>query len=124
MAANARRGPSASPTSSTPKFCSVSGTGVKGKGRVTRARSAANRLALITTTVFSTADRAIAFCGAASDLAKDFIIPIPGGSRFSRILVVLLLLARVCRLAHMGANSQKQGNGRAHYSNRAEDQDD
>src|SRR5438045_357524 len=55
MAAKARRGPSATPTSNTPKFCKVSGTGVKGNGNVIRAHSATNRLALTTKPALMTA---------------------------------------------------------------------
>ncbi len=39
------RRPSAKPTSKTPKFCKVKGTGVKGSGSVMRAHSATSRLA-------------------------------------------------------------------------------
>src|SRR6266496_2415478 len=47
-AAKPRSLPSMSPTSKTPKFCIVSGTGVNGSGSVTRAHSATKILATTT----------------------------------------------------------------------------
>src|SRR5262249_48028738 len=49
-AAKPRRLPRTSPTSSTPKFCNVNGTGVTGRGTVILAHNATNKLAPTTST--------------------------------------------------------------------------
>ena len=51
-AANPRLLPSIRPTNSTPKFCTVRGTGVNGRGIVMRAHNATNRLAPTTTAIW------------------------------------------------------------------------
>src|ERR1051326_600972 len=94
-ARNPRRLPRDNPTSSTPKFCKVKGTGVKGRGRVTRAQSATNMLALTMITIWRVISNArlVAIAWAA-----DLVIHPPRKTR----LRFVVRLARVFFRGNLG----------------------
>src|ERR1700688_5266340 len=131
-AANPRLLPSSKPTSSTPKFCTVSGTGVNGSGIVIRAHNATNKLAPTT----------MATCRAASKprvcvlnvcIATFAMEESPNLQRGASVLGVARLplplyftakslLRGVCG-QQVAAQSHVQGDRHAHYDQCAHAQD-
>src|SRR5581483_1555287 len=110
------------PTSSTPMFCMVSGTGVKGSGTVIRAQSATSRLAPTTRAILRshseerTAPKACEF----SSLAMFQI------SYVTSKCIILACSARVLVVARLGASIRAGGfaSGRFHVTADADDRGD